>query len=163
METELKNYTSEVPVERTVSRIEAVLMKAGADGITKTYREGELFSIGFTIPGATKGSSMTVRMPARVDAVERVLTGEVRRPSKATKERVRRQAARTAWKLMQDWIEVQVSLIELQQVDVVQVFLPYLHDGQQTFYENIKAGSYKALENLGFLEEHPVDASEKGK
>ena len=163
MEIELKNYTSEVPVDRTVSRIEAVLMKAGADGITKTYREGELFSIGFTIPGATKGSSMTVRMPARVDAVERVLTGEVRRPSKATKERVRRQAARTAWKLMQDWIEVQVSLIELQQVDVVQVFLPHPPRWTADVLREYQGRVFKALENLGFLEEHPVDASEKGK
>jgi len=149
----LKNYTSEVPVERTLIRIEAVLVKGGASGINKTYRDGELFSIGFTIPGAAKGSSMSVRMPARVDAVEKALT-KGKYLAATAQGRMKKQAARTAWKLMQDWIEVQLSLVELQQADMIQVFLPYLHDGQQTLYEQIKSGGYKALENMKLLDAH---------
>jgi hypothetical protein len=50
----------------------------------------------------------------------------------------RQQAARTAWKLQQDWVQVQLSLLLLQKVDFLQVFMAYLWDGQQTFYNRLK-------------------------
>lgn len=43
----LKNYTSSVPVERTISRIEQVLAKAGAGGIMKDYDCGGLVALAF--------------------------------------------------------------------------------------------------------------------
>ena len=60
-------------------------------------------------------------------------------------DKIRDQASRTAWKLMQDWIEIQVSLIEMRQVEFLQVFLPYVWDGQQTYYSYLKEGNFKLL------------------
>jgi hypothetical protein len=39
----------------------------------------------------------------------------------------------------------QLSLIQMRQADFIQVFLPYVWDGKQTFYQALKASNYKAL------------------
>lgn len=50
---------------------------------------------------------------------------------------------------MQDWIEIQISLIELEQAEFLQVFLPYIYDGKRTFFETIKANDYLLPEHKG--------------
>ena len=62
-----------------------------------------------------------------------------------TKATIYEQAARTAWKLVQDWIEVQVSMIVMKQAEFLEVFLPYVWDGRQTYFESVKSGAFKAL------------------
>jgi hypothetical protein len=37
----IKNYTSTVPVEKTILRIEMALVTGGAVGIMKDYKDGE--------------------------------------------------------------------------------------------------------------------------
>lgn len=144
----MKNYTSTVPVERTISKIEMVLAKAGALSIHKEFRDGQISALSFilSVPG---GKDVAIRLPASVEAVEQILMGEVKRPQKETIKRIHDQASRTAWKIMQDWIEVQISLIEMQQVEALQVFLPYIWDGKKTFYTALKEGGFKMLPAKG--------------
>jgi len=75
----LKNYTSDVPVSRTVSRIEEIIAKAGATGTTKDYDQGRLIALRFHIamPG---GKPLTIRLPANSEAVYGALMKKVRRP-----------------------------------------------------------------------------------
>ncbi len=143
----MKNYTSEVPVSRTVARIEQALVKAGASRISTVYSNGEMVGIDFMLGDYdARGSAMTVRIPVNVPAVESIFLDQLgREPSPSVAERIHQQAGRTAWKLMQDWIEVQLSLIEIQKIAAVQVFLPYLYDGRQTFYEKLRDGGFKLL------------------
>ncbi len=140
----IKNYTSSVPVERTISRIEQVLAEAGASGIIKDYDQGRLSALSFKVTLPT-GRAVAVRLPANHDAVYQTLKKEIRRPRPGTMEKLRDQAMRTSWKLMQDWVEVQISLIKMQQVDFMQVFLPYVWDGRRTFYAALKEQNYLAL------------------
>jgi hypothetical protein len=60
---------------------------------------------------------------------------------------VRVQAQRTAWKLLYDSVSVHISLIMIDQVEVVEVFLPYYYDPakDQTLFENLKSGGFKRL------------------
>jgi len=141
----MKNYTSSVPVETTVSRIEKFLAKAGAIGVAKSYANGEVTSLCFTLHDLTTGRGMTIRLPAKAAAVEKVLMEQVRKPQRGTLKRIKDQAGRTAWKLMQDWVEVQLSLVEMGQADSLQVFLPYVYDGKRTLYEAFKASGFKML------------------
>ncbi len=141
----LKNYTSSVPIDRTISKIEALLAKAGAAGISKDYQAGRLKALSFQIVTA-EAKRISIRLPADGDAVYRVLYGEYSRPRKSTEAKVREQADRTAWKLMQDWVEIQLSLISMQQADFMQVFLPYVWDGKHSFYERLKSNNFLALE-----------------
>lgn len=140
----LKNYTSTVPVERTVIRIEQALARAGASSIRKDYKEGELIALSFQVR-LSEERTVTIRLPANTEAVFQIMRQKMRRLHKGSLARLSDQALRTAWKLMQDWVEVQLSLIAMQQADFLQVFLPYVWDGQQSFYDQIKGHNYKAL------------------
>ncbi len=143
----IKNYTSSVPADRSVSRIEDVLVSMGATNIAKEYKEGRLDSIQFVI--IKNGTSIPFKLPARVDAIEKHMRGAVRRPRPDTFKHIKDQAQRTAWKLICEWVEVQASIIKLEQAEFLEVFLPYVYqinDGQ-TFFEKIKEKNYKALLN----------------
>ncbi len=106
---------------------------------------GELSEVCFTIE--TNGKRLPFMLPARIDRVEKILMDEVRRPRPETKKRVKDQAERTAWKLLSDWVDIQISLIHLGQVEFLEVFLPYVYDParHQTFFEKLKEGGYKML------------------
>jgi hypothetical protein len=141
----LKNYTSSVPVNRTIARIEEVLAGAGATGISKDYANGKLITITFRVR-LPDSREFSIRLPANTEAVCNTMMREVRRPRRGTKDRIADQAERTAWKLVQDWVEVQVSLIKMHQVEFLQVFLPYVWDGERTFFTALKDGGFKHLQ-----------------
>lgn len=86
-------------------------------------------------------------MPAKVDGCFQALWKEVKRPQSDTKQKIREQAERTAWKIISDWVEIQLSMIMLEQAEVMEIFLPYVYDPatETTFYNKIKKGGFKAL------------------
>jgi hypothetical protein len=160
----LKNYTSDVPVSQTVHRIEQVLIKCGVSGITKEYGPSEkVLALHFHIKLEANQPSVTIRMPADEQAALQALWLDYvdgdrlsedgsqivewsSRKKKSRKDFIE-QAERTAWKLMQDWVEVQMSMIQMKQADFIQVFLPYVWDAQlqQTFYQRLKTTGFRAL------------------
>jgi len=141
----IKNYTSTVPVERTIMRIEVALIRGGAVGIMKNYAEGRLEAISFQIPRPGE-RLVAIRLPANIEAVFDVMRSSMRRPRKESLNRLRQQAERTGWKLIQDWVEVQMAMVKMQQAELMQVFLPYAWDGQRTFFAALKGDGFKLLE-----------------
>lgn len=157
----LKNYTSNVPVSQTIYRIEQVLIKCGVLGIAKEYTgtDGKIAAITFRIND--KGREFTVRLPADVEKAQDALwmdyVGDDKLNDKGgfadygnRKQKRRKdfaeQAGKTAWKIIQDWVEVQMSMIQLQQAESLEVFMPYVVvNGGQSFYKSIAAGGYRAL------------------
>ena len=143
----LKNYTSQVSASRSIGWIEDKLSKNGARQILKEYTpDARVASIAFIIH--TNGVELPFHLPARIAACEKVLRAEVRRPNNNTYKRIKEQAERTAWKILADWVDAQMAMVELAQVDIVEVFLPYLFDRskQQTFYQMLQnQGFQKAL------------------
>jgi hypothetical protein len=141
----IKNYTSSSPVLNSVTNIEKVLVDAGAKNITKSYDNG--MPTGFVFQIAVQDILMTIKLPSNVPAVERVLLARVKKPTKDTRSRVHDQAMRTAWRFLYDWVACQVTAIALDQVEAMQVFLPYAYNPQtdQTYYEQLRAGGFKQL------------------
>ena len=70
-----------------------------------------------------------------------------KRAQPETIKKIPAQAERTAWKILSDWVEAQMAMIELAQVEFTEVFMPYLynHQKQETYFEMIKARGFKAL------------------
>jgi len=172
----LKNYTSDVPVDRTIARIEAVLIRCGVSAIEKEYGPtGEPVSLIFRMRVAN-GTVARVRLPADASKAEaalwgnyvdgEALTADGKLPWNSKKRKKRRdfaeQAGRTAWRIVQDWVEVQLSMIQLGQAEVEQVFLPYIWDDRRkrSFYDAIRQDGYLALapasEAPGKLTEHVI-------
>lgn len=155
----IKNYTSDVPAGTTINRIQNLLIEAKVNGITMEYGPaGEIVALLFHV---NLDRRYSIRLTANVDAVQDTFwhdyagtdklsdDGQTLRYQwgKKKKKRAdfRQQAERTAWKLQQDWVQVQLSLLLLQKVDFLQVFMAYLWDGKQTFYQSIKGTNFLAL------------------
>lgn len=157
----LKNYTSEIPASQTIFRIQQILLKAGVSSINMDYGPSrEVVAITFAIQIDAARAPVLVRMPANVEAAQQALwldyadgdklTGDGEAIAWNARKQKRRkdfleQGERTAWKIVQDWIEVQLAMIQLKQADFVQVFLPYVWDGKRTFYGRLKDSGFKAL------------------
>lgn len=117
----------------TIGEIQRQLVKHGARKIVQDYDDaGRITSISFLIdtPSGPRG----IRLPANMDAVVRVLT---KQKVKAERE----QAERIAWRIVKDWVEAQMAILEAMMVSMDEVFLPYMVDvsGERTFYEAYQA------------------------
>ena len=141
----LKNYTSKVPASTSIAYIERKLVQHGATRILKTYdSDKRVEGICFALP--IDGVDVHFKLPARVANCEAVLRANLSsRAQPETVKKVPAQAERTAWKIVSDWIDAQMAMIELAQIEVMEVFMPYIFDGKQTYYELVKKKGYKAL------------------
>lgn len=160
----LKNYTSNVPVTETIHRIEKVLIRCGVSAIAKQYvgTSGEIEAITFQIE--TANGQLPIRIPvnekAALDALwADYVNGDALTPDgnalawtigRGQKKKKRadfvEQAKRTAWKIMQDWVEVQMSVIQMKQADTLQVFLPYVMvNRKQNYYQQLQESRFAGL------------------
>ena len=56
----------------------------------------------------------------------------------------RKQAERTAWRIVKEWVVAQMALIETEMVDMEEVFLPYMLAGDRTLYDVLSERHFKA-------------------
>lgn len=122
------NYTTKVDVYTTIGAIQGQLVKHGARKIMQDYDdEGHIMALSFQI--ATPAGIRGIRLPANVDAVAEVLR---RQKVKCDRE----QAERVAWRIVKDWVEAQMAILESEMVQIDEIFLPYMIDNTgQTVFE----------------------------
>jgi len=124
----LKNYTTAIPVEKTIIEIESILSKHGVTDIHKQYDGfGNIMAITFGI-GTDRGF-IPFRLPARADAIRQILMEEKAKRqlviSKKTASDIS-HARRVTWRIIKDWVDAQVALIDMNMVKVEEVFMPYM-------------------------------------
>lgn len=145
----LKNYTSSAPVASSLQAIETLLARAGAQQIAKSYDNGTVKGVVFSLPIGIgpKREVLLFKLPANPQAVAKVMKSEVRKPHRDTMKRIDEQAERTAWALLRDWVHVQLSIIQMEQAEAVQVFLPYAYNPvtEKTYFDSMKEGGFKQL------------------
>ena len=141
----LLNYTTTISVDKTFSEISNTLREAGAQGILSEYDSSKnLSAISFRIQTAM--GFISYRIPSRMDRIyKEIQKGQYHKIPKS--QRTVEQAARIGWRIIKDWISAQMSLIQADQVDMEQVFLPYMQvqDGKTTVYEFLKDNNYKHI------------------
>ena len=137
----LLNYTTKVDVYATIGAIQGQLVKHGAKKIMQDYDdEGHITALSFMVetPTGPRG----IRLPANVEAVHAVLT---RQKVKCDRE----QAERVAWRIVKDWVEAQMAILESEMVQMDEIFLPYmLSSSGQTVFEAYRKNQL-ALEGSG--------------
>lgn len=161
----LKNYTSKSATSDSIARIEGVLLQCGANAIEKEYDADNnrglvprISAITFRIRVEAGGPSIQIRLPANAAAAAEVIwrnyagdriskDGQTCRGKSKTRSDFINQGERTAWRLIQEWIEVQMSLIAMKQAELLQVFMPYAWDETRkiTYFESMKAQKFAAL------------------
>ena len=131
------NYTTQIDVYKTVAEIERILSEHGVMSIMKQYEDGQVVSLSFLIDDGEK--KIPVRMPIRVDECLKVMQKQKKEHPKMQIEATKEQASKVAWRIMKDWIEVQMALLEINMVRFEEIFLPYIEttDGK-TIYEKLE-------------------------
>jgi hypothetical protein len=134
------NYTTSISPDRSVGQISKVLSAHGASRIMVEYGpDRQPSGLAFTI--TTMHGDRPFRLPANIEGVERTLQKQRSRNSsrrrKVTPQRAMREhATRVAWRILFNWVEVQMALVEAGLVTVDEVMLPYLLlDGKRTVYQ----------------------------
>lgn len=138
----LLNFSTQIDAEKTVAEIQRKLAKAGAYQILQEYDpEGVMAAVSFRIK--TEFGDMAFRLPADIDKVHIVLKRQFSRGKFAARE----QAARVGWRIVKDWTEAQLALIETGMATVEQVFLPYWQGGTdgRTLYEVLRDRKFTPL------------------
>lgn len=140
----IRNYTSSVPAERSIAAIENKIVAFGARNISKNFHERRVCALMFDLPFGDEW--IHIKLPGNVDNAFEVLRRAKPPKTSAQRDNLREQAERTAWKLMLDWVDLQMAMIELDQVKPLQVFMPYMWNGQQTLFEIAESTGFKQLQ-----------------
>jgi len=132
------NYTTSIATEKTAAEIQKKLAVAGASAIMSEYNsEGVMYAMSFKINNAS------FRLPINIEGVYQAIKKDNKIPKKL---KTYEQAARVAWRIIKDWVEAQIAIIEAEQAELVQVFLPYaLNHTGKTLFEIYKENDYKLL------------------
>lgn len=135
------NYTTKISVDKTTAEIQAKLGKAKAQAVMCEYENGIVSHIAFRID--TPHGTMMFRLPANTGGVLRAMKKAKLPASKCNEE----QAARVAWRIVKDWVEAQLAIIEAEMATMAEVFLPYAQTNTgKTVYENLLEKGLPALE-----------------
>ena len=121
----LLDYTTSVPVSRTIAQIQAKLIEHGARAIMMEYDDrGRITALSFKVKCPT--GDLPIRMPIDAAATLRVLQRQAEdheiRPRYAKEE----HAYRVAWRNIFHWISAQLALLETEMVKMEEIFLPYV-------------------------------------
>ena len=137
----LKNYTTEISAMKSVGEIQGKLVAHGASAIMINYgADKQPESLSFIVPSGQ--GDIPFQLPANIKKVERILLNmRSRKPKewqsdyKQVMDRIQKQAARVAWRILKDWVDAQLAIIETDMVTLEQVFLPYMQvkDGQSLY------------------------------
>lgn len=121
----LLNYTTTIPAAKTISEMQTLLAKAGADSIAIHYVEGSASGLTFSL--RTKYGPQLFTLPVDIPAVQEVLAKQ--RPASMAKAKFYsvEHAERVAWRVSKAWLEAQLALVSVQMATMDQVMLPYLH------------------------------------
>ena len=120
----LLNYTTKIAAHRTASEIQTILAKHGATGILLDYKDGQVVAIAFKAD--TPYGPVGIRLPVDVEATLRVLRREASRGKIARHYAREDQARRVAWRIIKDWVEAQMALLQTEMVRLEEIFLPYI-------------------------------------
>ncbi len=123
------NYTTKINVSQTVQEIQAILGRSGAHSATAHYKDGEPVAIFFSIE--LNKHVLNYRLPSQWEGV----FASIKKIKKYKYPKTEERAKKVAWRIIKDWVEAQVALIEAGQAQLAEVFLPYAvtSDGSTLF------------------------------
>ena len=126
----LLNYTTTIQATKTINEIQNILAKHGAHSILTNYdADGHVEALAFQV--ATSYGDLSIRLPVDPDAVLKILE----RQGVPRTYQNRPQAIRVAWRIVKNWIDAQMAILETDMVKMEQVFLPYVitHNGKTVY------------------------------
>lgn len=135
------NYTTSIDSAKSAAEIQARLVAAKASAVMSEYEGGILARISFKV--TTVHGEHAFQLPANIDGVFMAMKRNHKVPPKL---KTREQAARVAWRIIKDWVEAQLAIIEADMATLPQVFLPYMQvSPTETVYSQFEKRGFPAL------------------
>jgi len=156
----VKNYTTEIKIEKTLMEIENILIKFGAQGIYKEYKGNKINSLMFFL--IKDNQKIPFKIPMNIEKTRTIVVSAVHEgklSKKYLEEPLRSdQGERIAWRIIKDWIDSQLSLLEMQFAEATEIFLPYAYNmlEEKTMYQKFVENKEKYL-SLEYKEEKESD------
>lgn len=136
------NYTTSIDAHKTGMEISSILARHGASMIATMYDAGQPAGIAFKI--MTPQGLLDYRLPANTSGVLAKLKQSRQVPQRS---KTQEQATRVAWRILKDWVEAQLAIVEAGMVALDEVMLPYMvGDGGQTWGELYRSRGLLAIE-----------------
>jgi len=145
----LKNYSTTISAVQTIMEIEDILSRHKVTDIWKIYdTEGSIIALNFVV--YTEFGKLAFKLPVNVEAVGYILKNDKKNKRiNLSKNQVgdKAVAQRIAWRIIKDWIDSQMALVDISMVKLEEVFLPYVYDFKknQSLYEAFKERKYAGL------------------
>lgn len=118
----IKNYTTTISVENTINEIETLLARYGAKKILKEYDDNQQITY-LTFMVKHDKSFVPIRLPSNPEKIvlllnKKVDSGEIPKKFKNDIE----QSRRIMWRVVLDWVDSQMTMIEIGQKTLLQIF-----------------------------------------
>lgn len=114
------NYTTNIKPEKTIGEIQMMLSKNGASKITVDYDDG--IPSGVTFMLTLRDRYIPYALPCNYEGVLAALDKDQKVPERfVTKE----QAVKVSWRIVKDWVEAQMAIVQAGLATIPEIFLPY--------------------------------------
>lgn len=139
------NYTTKISSTRTISEIQNILAKHGAKAVLTEYDDaGNAEALSFKV--VTQQGELGFRLPINTEALQSILI----RQNVDRRFREYDHAVKVAWRILKDWVEAQMAILEAEMVEMAQIFLPYMvTPSGQTLYSVMRNRGFYLEEGKG--------------
>lgn len=128
------NYTTSISSDKSIMEIQRCLVTHGAHKVIVDYQDKMPVAVSFGI--TMNGRMVAFSLPCNYTGVFNALKRSSRVPRKLKTEE---QALRVAWRILKDWTEAQMAIVEAGLAELPEVFLPYaVTKSGGTLYREIK-------------------------
>jgi len=146
----VKNIHTRIAPEKTITEIIKLLTQFGAKKILQDLdNSGNIVGVSFLIELQEK--AIPIRLPMKVDKARAIIEQAVEERKLTKKflyepERTE-QALRVGWRIIKDWVHSQLSLVQMNYAEPIEIFLSYVYDikTEKTVYEQMLEGKLKTL------------------
>ena len=142
----LKNYSTTVPAARSIAEIQGLLVEFGAEKIMLENENRRTTGIQFLLN--VQGRPIPFKLPIETKKAATALYGAYKKETSRGKKTLadfEAEAYNICWRILKDWLHSQLSILMIEAVQIEQVFLPYVFDGQKTLAQRFSEGSLQKL------------------
>lgn len=134
--------STKINEHKTATEIMQLLSKYGVSDIRMQYDNGKIIGLQFAIEYNT--TKIPFKMPIKFEGVLDSMSNDKQTPRSLCNIE---QASRVAWRQILRWLQAQMALIEVNMVDIKEVFMPYIMiSKEQTLYEKLEQEKFMQIE-----------------
>lgn len=140
------NYTTTVSADKSAMECIAILIKHGAKNVGISLGENRVPD-GLDFVVSTPWGLQQYSLPINMSGTEKALKQAWRDHRIDPRFTSPEHARRVAWRVIKDWLESQLALVEAGVADLPQVMLSYMKvDVDKTMYQAVVENQMRALE-----------------